>query len=276
MRVAHRGVLDEGALVVQHGRGDIPALVLLADERLRGVHAAVVVVDDLLLAAAEVAERLGAQPLGVGGDHEEADALVLGGLGVGAGEQEAVLGLFQMAAPDLLAADDEVVAVAPRFRGQPREVGAVVGLGEALMELDLGAGDGAEEALLLLLGPVLHDGGAEIADAGLTHRDTVVGALLREDELLGDRGLLAAVLLGPGHGEPALVGQLLADVLDHLGGLLRFVALHPVPVVGQLLAVEVPQLLAEGLVFGGKDWVHGSAPVGSRWVRVAPSSYRGG
>ena len=263
-RLAVGGVLDDGALVVQHRRGDVPALVLLADEAVAGVDAAVVVVDDVLHPAGEVAELLVTDSRCVGGDDEEADALVLGGVGVGAGEEEAVVGEVEVPAPDLLADDDEVVAVAAGLGAQAGEVGAGIGFGEPLVESDVGARYGAEEALLLLLRTVHPDGRAEEADALVAGAEPVVGALLGEDELAGDWGVLPAVLLRPGHGEPLPLGHLLAhraDVLVHRVALV----VAAVPVRGQLLLVEVADFLAEGLVLGGEGEVHEGSrrPVGA-------------
>ena len=69
---------------------------------------------------------------GVHGDKEDGDAAVLGGVGVGAGEEEAELGALGVARPDLLTVDDVVVAVAHRPRLERREIGAGVGLAEPL------------------------------------------------------------------------------------------------------------------------------------------------
>ena len=180
----------------------------------------------------------------------------LGASAIGPREEEAVGRLLDVAAPNLLAGDDVVVAVADGAGGQAGEVGPRVGLGEALVEVDLGAGDGAEEALLLLLRPVLHERDAEVAGAGVAGAHPVIGALLGEDDLAGERGVLSAVLLGPGHGEPALVGHHLLEALVGLEGALRLVVHAAEPVVGQLGGVEVADLLTEGLVFRGKYRFH--------------------
>src|SRR5581483_7374660 len=110
------------------------------------------------------------------------------------------------------AVDDVVVAVldGPRLHGG--EVGAGAGFGEALAPDVVALDDAREVLLLLLLGAVEDDGragpagaDAEVAPAwraGERH-------LLREDELLHDGHAGAAVLLRPGRGDPAAVGELL-------------------------------------------------------------------
>ena len=71
---------------------------------------------------------------------EVADALVLGDVPVGAGEQHAVIGVVGARVPHLLAVDDPVVAVTDSGRAQPGEVGTGAGLAEQLGPRDL-AGD---------------------------------------------------------------------------------------------------------------------------------------
>ena len=67
-----------------------------------------------------------------------------------------------------------------------------------------------DEAPLLGLGAVLHEGGTDDADAqpigGL--RGAGAGHLLRIDSLLKQRGALAAVFLGPVDANPAAVVEL--------------------------------------------------------------------
>ena len=65
--------------------------------------------------------------------HQEVgEALVLGRVRVGAGDEHAPLRVLRAARPYLLAGHDPVVAVLDRARLQRREVRAGVGLGEAL------------------------------------------------------------------------------------------------------------------------------------------------
>ena len=67
--------------------------------------------------------------------HRTANAdrpLCFGDIRVGAGQQEAPVGEVGVARPDLVAGDDVLVAVALGPGAQRREVGAGVGLAEAL------------------------------------------------------------------------------------------------------------------------------------------------
>ena len=66
------------------------------------------------------------------GTREGRDALVLGDVVVGAGEHHAPVGVVGVARPHLVAGDDVLVAVPVGTGAQRREVGAGVGLAEAL------------------------------------------------------------------------------------------------------------------------------------------------
>src|SRR5581483_3357039 len=203
---------DARALEVERRRADVPAAVLLADEvLLRHAH---VVEEDLVevVVVRHVDERTDGDAWGLHIDDEVTNALVLRRVGVRAREQDHVLGDVRAGGPDLLAVDDVVVAVldGPRLHGG--EVGAGAGFGEALAPDVVALDDAREVLLLLLLGAVEDDGragpagaDAEVAPAwraGERH-------LLREDELLHDGHAGAAVLLRPGRGDPAAVGELL-------------------------------------------------------------------
>ena len=73
----------------------------------------------------------------VHGHDEHRDALVLGGLGIGADGQPDVVGVAGQAGEDLRPVDDVLVAVAHGPGGQRGQVGAGVGLGVADAEVDL-------------------------------------------------------------------------------------------------------------------------------------------
>ena len=116
------------------------------------------------------------------------------------------------------------VAVEHRAGLDVREVRAGVRLRvplapELLDRLDLG-----EEALLLLLGAVRDErrGEQALAEEADPGRRTRLGVLLVEDHLLDDAGVAAAVLLGPGQADPAVLAEqalpLDADVVAGLVG----------------------------------------------------------
>ena len=196
------------------------------------VHAA----DDVVLRAAGVGEEDLVElrrPVGLddGADldallvhrHEQVgDAGVLGRVGVGAGEQEAVVGVLGLGGPDLLAVDDPLVAVELGLALQAGEVGAGVGLGEALAPRRLALEDAGEELLLLLLGPPLQDRRADegVAEEVAAHRGADPGELLVEHHVLHGRQALAAVLLRPRRADPPALEELLVPLLGERGLLL--------------------------------------------------------
>ena len=80
--------------------------------------------------------------------------LVLGAVGLGAGEQEAPVGPVGVARPDLVPADHELVVVPLGSGAQRRQVGAGVGLAEALAPAVAAADEPRQEPLLDGVGPV--------------------------------------------------------------------------------------------------------------------------
>ena len=142
-------------LATERAHRDLPALPFLA-ESVRGGDPCVgephlvehLVADDVLDGPALDARRLHV-------DDERGDALVLraalDGARVGAEQEEAPLGEVRRGDPDLLAVDDVLVAVGDGRGAQVREVGAGLGLAEALAPVLVGRED-AGQPLLLLLG----------------------------------------------------------------------------------------------------------------------------
>ena len=92
-------------------------------------------------------------------DEQVADALVLGGVGVGTGQQEAVVGVVSAGGPHLLPVDDPLVTVELGGGLQRREVRSAVRLAEPLTPAHRAVQDARQELALLLLGPPLQDGG---------------------------------------------------------------------------------------------------------------------
>ena len=83
--------------------------------------------------------------------EDEADACVLRGVGVRADEQKHPVRLVGVSRPDLLAVDEEVVAVGDRARLQAREIRPRAGLRVSLTPADLAADDRRQVLALLLL-----------------------------------------------------------------------------------------------------------------------------
>ena len=130
-----------GALVHQRRQRDLPAVADAADDVRVGDPR---LLDEELVElrlAGDLAQRADLDGLLLHVHQEVGQALVLGGLAVGARDEHAPLRVLGAAGPDLLAGDDPVVAVLDRARLERREVGAGVGLGEALAPDLLGRED---------------------------------------------------------------------------------------------------------------------------------------
>ncbi len=203
------------ALEAERRVGDLPAVVDAADDVVLG--AAGVVEEHL----AELGRAVGlgdAADLDAGLAHRHQqvrDALVLGRVGIGAGEQEAVVGVVATGGPHLLAVDDPLVAVEHRRRLQAGQVGAGVGLAEALAPAHLAAQDLGQELPLLLLGPPLQQRRPDerVAEEVGPHRRLGPGELLGDHDALHRRQPLAAVLLGPGGADPTAAVELRRPLL---------------------------------------------------------------
>src|SRR6266849_3608732 len=143
-------------------------------------------------------------------DQEEADAMVLRRLGLGAAEEEAPVGDVGVAGPHLLAVHDEAVAAALAARAQRAQVRAGAGLGEALAPEILAREQAGEEAPALRLGAVAEDGRADQVDVGAGGRPRRARAIERlfEEPALDDCRAPAALLARPGDRRPAALVEL--------------------------------------------------------------------
>ena len=149
---------DRHALVHERGTGDGPATALSAepvgirDARVREEHLVELGI------AGELAQRSDLDP---GGGHvadEEAEALMLGQVRVGACEQDAPPGDVRNRRPDLLSVDDPFVAVAHGPGCKAGEIGPGARLAEQLAPDVLAGPQGGEEARSLLGGAECEDG----------------------------------------------------------------------------------------------------------------------
>ena len=212
---------EPGALVHQRRQRHRPAVADAADDVLVGdprlVH------EDLveLALAGDLDQRLGFDALLLHVHQEVGEALVLGGVGVGAGDEHAPLRELGQGRPDLLPGDDPFVAVLDGAGLQRGEVGARLGLREALAPDLVGVEDRLQVALLLLVGAVGDDHRAAHRQAEHVGRARRLQArgLADEDRLLDHRRAAAAVLLRPGDAGPTGLVQLvlpLAPEGDHL------------------------------------------------------------
>ena len=116
--------------------------------------------------AGDLAQAADGHALGVHRHDEHRQALVLGHVGVGAREQQAVGGELRVGRPHLLARQaPAAVVLLARARLHRRQVGAGGGLGEQLAPDLVAVQHRAEVARLLLVGAVGDDRRAEHADA---------------------------------------------------------------------------------------------------------------
>src|SRR6266403_136461 len=149
------------AFVREDAHRDLPAGAERAHHHL-GRHAHVLE-EDLreLRVARDLPQGAHADPRAPHVDQEEADAMVLRRLGLGAAEEEAPVGDVGVAGPHLLAVHDEAVAPALAARAERAQVRAGAGLREALAPEVLARKQPGEEATALRLGAVAEDGRAD-------------------------------------------------------------------------------------------------------------------
>ena len=195
-------------------------------------------------------------------DQDEADAhLLLGGL-VRAGQAEDPVGILAQRGPGLLAVHHVMVAV-PHGRGaEAGQVRPGAGLAEPLAPPDVQVGGGRQELLLVRLRPELRDDRADHVGveaegrrhAGLLH-------LVLVDIHLHRRPILAAPLLGPvRHRQAGGVQDALRRHLVVAGDVLA--ALHLLAdALRDLGGEELAHLGAEGAFLGGEAQVHVRPPV---------------
>ncbi len=137
--------------------------------------------------------------------QQEADAVLLLGALVGAHQHEDPVGVVGERGPDLLAVDDEVVAVEHGLGAQRGEVGAGIGLAVALAPDVLAGEDARQMEALLRRRAVADQQRPEHDDAHVAHpRAAVALVLLDQDQMLGRRQAHAAVLARPAGREPAV------------------------------------------------------------------------
>ena len=200
-----QGLAFEG----EHGAGDPPPVVDLAEDVGHGhAHA---VEEDLVEVglAGELAQRAHRDAGVVHVDDEHGDAVALGPARVGPGQAGGVVAVLRARRPDLLAVDDELVAVAAGPGLHAREVGAGAGLAEELAPHVLAAQQRWDEGALLLLAAVDQDGRSAHAEPDFERagRDLEGPRLLVEDALVASGEAAPSVLGRPGDAGQAGVGQ---------------------------------------------------------------------
>ena len=206
---------------------------------------------------------------------------MLRGIGIGAHQENAPVGILTQAGPDFLAVNQEIVPVQHRLRLQRRQVGSGIGLRKSLAPDLVGIENLGNVALLLGLGAVLHEGRANDADPQAVGRLRRPGAghFLPVNGLLNQRSALTAVFPGPVYSHPAAIVQpaLPGAAEGKIGVLIRRRRL------GRLVGLKPgSQLQSVFFVFRRKSQVHGegstacgqgakgSRPRGIRGLTVAP------
>ena len=182
-------------------------------------------------------------------------------VGIGAGEEEAELSSLGVAGPYLLSVDDVLVAVLDGPALQRSEVGAGIRFAKALAPEHIALADAIQVILLLLFRAKEHEAGADPVEVHVLRaaRLAVAGEGLLEDHLGPDGCVGTAVFLGPSHGEPAALADLLAELLGVLPAALA-AAEHAFPPGRDLRFEEVIDLPAERLVLFAPAKLHGKPP----------------
>ena len=98
-------------------------------------------------------------------DKHQADALVLGRLGIGADEGEDKIRLDGIRGPQLATVDDVMITAQFRFAGQIRQVRSRAGLGIAHTPSTLATRARGQPACFLFVGAELENGGADVVHA---------------------------------------------------------------------------------------------------------------
>ena len=184
---------------------------------------------------------------------------MLRGVGVGPGQQEDVVGELGLGGPHLLAVDDPLVAVELGTGREAGQVGAGVGLAEALAPGDGALQDAGYELLLLLLGGPLEDGRSDqrVAEEVGPQRCLGPGELLVEDHRLHEAEPFAAVFLGPRGADPAPLEELGRPVgQERLALLLGHREPGRAPALRQVVGQPLADLSAERLGLNGVVQVH--------------------
>ncbi len=164
-------------------------------------------------------------------------------VGIGAGDDHAVIALVGQGGPHLLAVDDPFVTVEFGLGLQAGDVGSGAGLGEHLAPHRLAGDVVGEESLLLLVGAVLgeHRHAHAVGDDELAVGHRVVALDLAPDLLVGEGEATTAVLLRHGETGEAGVGRC---------GEERLLVVERRVLTGCELLHEVDALLAELGGFG--------------------------
>src|SRR5262249_28672186 len=249
------------ALEAEGRHGHAPAVVERADDV--GHRDADLIVEDLaeVAVAGQRLDRPDLDPGRVHGTDHPGDAGVARCRRIGPNQELLELGDVSEARPDLLSGDDEVVAVDLGARLERRQIGAGVGLREALAPHHVAAQDARQMVRLLLVAAARDERRARVLqadEAGVDVRSAGPRILLVPDQLLHRGGAAPAELPRPRDAGPARVVH--APLPGHvpLAAGAQVGALRPAGArdVGR---EPVARLGAERLLFRAESDLHASA-----------------
>ena len=176
---------------------------------------------------------------------------MLGCLRVGTGGEENVVGGLGGAGVDLAAVDQVVVILLHGAGLQGRQVRPGGGLRVADGKMGFTGGDARQEALLLLLRPVIHDGRPDRVKGDEGGGRAGEQRFFVADELFALAEVAAAVFLRPSQRQHAVLALLPDQALVQVAalGAAQFLAVLGLDQVGEIFAQFLPEgFLAVGIV----------------------------
>ena len=273
LRQPERRRRQDHALVVEAGHQLRPAVALCSEQRRVG-NAHVVQVQLVGLLAPERLDRRDREALGIVGDEDHREALVLLGALAAAADDQRVRSPVRVRAPHLRAVQDPLAVVAPRARRERADIRSGLGLRHRDGQ-HAAARDRAEQlALLLLRAEAVQRADDDQRHAVRADRDLAACDLLEEQRGVRERPARAAVLLVDRQAPPAEVGELPSDLVGVVVALDRLPQLHR-----DLTRREVAQRADEVLLLVGEGEVcvarQGRIKHVARGPRPKPRSRRG-
>jgi len=256
------------SFVTQRPVGHPPALVERSDEVFRR-HPHVVeedLVEVPVILIARRRERPSNHAGKVGWDHQRADALVLGGVWIGANKSQQNVGVMGTGCPHLLAVDHEVVTIAGSTGAQRGQIGTGAWLAHSERRGHLGPQDRHRPPTLLLRRSEGDQGSGDDADTLRIERQVGAPAceFLLMDVLLQQRGVSAAELGRESWQQPAVVEhQPLPPASPFRDMAARSRALERVGLGRQICVKKCHEFRAEGLDVSVEGQLHG-APRGKK------------
>src|SRR5207248_839386 len=145
-------------------------------------------------------------------------ALVLGHIGIGAGDENSVVRVMGPRCPDFLAVDDPVIAVALGAGAQARDVGAAGRLGKQLAPDLLAGGDLRQVTSFVSFAAIGHHGrpAHAFADLERTGELGIDALLLLPDHAFHRTRAASAIFLWPVQANPAALRLLLLPRLGDI------------------------------------------------------------